>query len=150
MTIKKTNIFLAATINESTSRKERAISKKYLAVLTGIENRAFSPYQLELIEKELTLLNLGQPTKNKRKYMKQQLNQFIDYLETVHSLILEGHYAALGSKLGLVLGMAIGTHLFKENGGAATGLCFGLLIGYLIGKQMDRQAARQHQVLKIV
>ena len=149
MTIIEASEFLKIRINESSERKEIKIYTKFIGVLTGIENRELSTDQIELFEKELTLLNLAKPTKNNRKYMKKQMNQFVNYLATEHSILLEGHYADLGIKLGLIGGMVMGISLFQESGGSATGMCFGMLIGYLIGKQMDKKATQQNQVLNI-
>ena len=149
MTIKETRDFLKNLINESTKSREIKIYNKFIGVLTGIENRAFSTYQIELIEKELTILNLKQPTKNRKKYIRKKLNEFVEYLESEYSIILEDHYADLGLKMGLVFGMALGVFIFKDSGGSATGMCFGMFIGYVIGKYMDKEAAKQNQVLKI-
>jgi len=149
MTIKETKAFLKTLINESTKSSEIKVYKKFIDVLTSIENRGFSTYQIEMIEKELTILQLKEPTKNKRKYIKKKLSQFVKYLESEYSLILEGHYATLGMSYGLVFGMVIGTTVFRESGSSSTGMCFGLLIGFFIGKYMDKEAAKQNQVLKI-
>tara|TARA_B100000809_G_scaffold245861_1_gene273247 strand:+ start:2291 stop:2743 length:453 start_codon:yes stop_codon:yes gene_type:complete len=149
MTLKKSKVFLKTLISESNKSKEIKIYKKFIDVLTSIENREFSTYQIELIEKELTILNLKQPAKNKKRHIKQKLNQFVEYLDSEYSLILEDHYADLGMKIGLVLGMALGTFLLRNSGGSAIGMCFGILIGFGIGKYMDKEAAKQNQVLKI-
>ena len=149
MTIKEAKYFLKNLINESTKSREIKIYNKFIGVLTGIENREFSTYQIELIEKELTILNLKQPTKNRKKYISKKLNAFIEYLESEYSIILEEHYTDLGLKIGLVFGMALGTAIFRDSGGSSTGMCFGLFIGYVIGKYMDNEAAKQNQVLKI-
>ncbi|NQX96498.1 MAG: hypothetical protein HRT73_01285 [Flavobacteriales bacterium] len=149
MTIKETRGFLKNLINESTKSREIKIYNKFIGVLTGIENRDFSTYQIELIEKELTILNLKQPTKNRKKYIRKKLSEFVEYLESEYSIILEGHYTDLGLKMGLIFGMALGAAIFRDGGGSSTGMCFGIFIGYIIGKYMDKEAAKQNQVLKI-
>ena len=149
MTIKEAREFLKGLINESTKSREIKIYKKFIGILTSIENRAFSTLQLEFIEKELTILNLTQSTKNRKKYIREKLNQFIQYLESEYSLILESHYVNLGMSLGLVFGVALGISIFRDSGGSSTGMCFGMLIGYFIGRYMDKEAAKQNQVLKI-
>ena len=149
MTIKEAREFLKNRINESNKSREIKVYKKFIDVLTAVENRALSTYQVGLIEKELTILNLKQPTKNKKRYFKQKLNLFIEYIESEYSLLLEGHYADLGMKLCLVFGMAIGTFIFTHSGGSATGMCFGISIGFMIGRYMDKEAAKQNKVLKI-
>ncbi|MBL4594798.1 MAG: hypothetical protein JKX68_13435, partial [Flavobacteriales bacterium] len=115
----------------------------------SIEKRDFSTYQIEMIEKELKILNLKQPIKNRKKYIRKKLSEFVQYLESECSILLEGHYTDLGLKMGLVFGMALGVFIFKDSGGSATGMCFGMFIGYVIGKYMDKEAAKQNQVLKI-
>ena len=149
MTIKETREFLKNLINESSERREIKIYNKFIGILMSIEKRELSTYQIELVEKELTMLNLKQPTKNRKKYINKKLSEFVQYLESEYSIILEGHYTDLGLKMGLVFGMALGVFLFKESGGSSTGMCFGIFIGYIIGKYMDKEAAKQNQVLKI-
>ena len=149
MTIKETREFLKNLINESSERREIKIYNKFIGILMSLEKRNFSTYQIELIEKELTVLNLKQPTKNRKKYIRKKLSEFVQYLESEYSIILEGHYTDLGLKMGLVFGMALGVFIFKDSGGSSTGMCFGIFIGYIIGKYMDKEAAKQNQVLKI-
>ncbi len=149
MNIKEAREFFKNLVNESSQRREIKIYNKFIGVLTGIENREFSIHQIEMIEKELTILNLKQPTKNRKKYFRKKLSEFVQYLESEYSIILEGHYADLGLKIGLVFGVALGIAIFRDSGGSSTGMCFGMFIGYFIGKYMDKEAVKQNQVLKI-
>ena len=149
MTLKETREFLESLVNESSERREVKIYNKFIGILRSLEKREFSPHQIEMIEKELTILNLKQPTKNRKRYIRKKLGEFVKYLESDYSIILEGHYANLGLTMGLVFGVAIGTAIFRDGGGSSTGLCFGMLIGYAIGMYMDKEAAKQNQVLKI-
>jgi len=149
MNIKEAREFLKNLVNESSQRREIKIYNKFIGVLTGIENREFSTHQIEMIEKELTILNLKQPTKNRKKYIRKKLSQFVQYLESEYSLILEGHYANLGMVLGLVFGVAVGLSIFRDSGGSSTGMCFGMLIGVLIGRYMDTEAVKNNKVLHI-
>lgn len=149
MTIKQAKEFLNNVINESSERKEIKIYNKFVNVLMSIEDREFSTRQIEMIEKELTILHLNQSTRNRKKYIRKKLSLFVQYLESEYSLILEGHYAELGMKIGLVFGMALGTAIFRDSGGSSTGMCFGIFIGFIIGKYMDKEAAKQNQVLNI-
>lgn len=149
MTIIESREFLKTLVHESSARREIKIYNKFIGVLNGLENREFSSHQIEMIEKELTLLNLEQVTKNRKKYLRKKLNEFIKYLESEHSLILENHYANLGMVLGLTFGVAIGMSIFRDSGGSSTGMCFGMLIGIVIGRYMDKQAAENNKVLHI-
>ncbi|MGK0378270.1 MAG: hypothetical protein ACJA1Z_002084 [Patiriisocius sp.] len=149
MTIIEAREFFKILVRESSSRREIKIYNKFIGVLNGLENREFSSHQIEMIEKELTLLNLEQATKNRKKYLRKKLNEFIKYLESEHSLILENHYASLGMVLGLTFGVAIGLSIFRDSGGSSTGMCFGMLIGIVIGRYMDKQAAENNKVLHL-
>jgi hypothetical protein len=149
MTIIEAREFFKILVRESSSRREIKIYNKFIGVLNGLENREFSSHQIEMIEKELTLLNLEQATKNRKKYLRKKLNEFIKYLESEHSLILENHYASLGMVLGLTFGAAIGLSIFRDSGGSSTGMCFGMLIGIVIGRYMDKQAAENNKVLHL-
>ena len=149
MTIKETREFLKNLINESSEKRELKIYNKFFSILLSIEERELSTYQIELIEKELNVLNLQKPSKNRKKYINKKLNEFVQYLESEYSIILEGHYTGLGLKMGLVFGMALGVFIFKDSGGSSTGMCIGIFIGYILGKYMDKEAAKQNQVLKI-
>ena len=149
MTIKEAREFLTNLLDESTKSREVKIYNKFIGILISLEKREFSTHQIECIEKELTILNLKQPTKNRIKYIRKKLRKFVQYLESEHSILLEGHYAELGIVFGLVFGVVVGLSFFRESGGSSTGMCFGMLIGYVIGKYMDKEAAKQNQVLKI-
>ena len=149
MTIKEAREFLKTLINESSQRREIKIYNKFIGILTGIENRDFSAHQIEMIEKELTILNLKQPTKNRKKHIRKKLSQFIKYLESDYSIILEGHYENLGMVLGMCFGLAFGTVFNQEGTGNVIGMCFGMLIGLLIGRFMDKEALKNNQVLQI-
>lgn len=149
MTIKETREFLKNLVNESSERREIKTYNKFIGILRSLEKREFSTHQIEMIEKELTMLNLKKSAKNRKKYIAKKLSEFVKYLESDYSIILEGHYTDLGLKMGLVFGVAIGTAIFRDSGGGSTGMCFGMFIGYAIGKYMDKEAAKQNQVLKI-
>jgi hypothetical protein len=149
MTINKAKDFLNNILNNSTGKSEIKIYQKFIGVLTGLENRKLSTYQKELIEKELTTLDLNQPTKNRKKYIRQKSNEFVKYLKSEFSIVLKGHYANYGLSMGMLFGVAIGTVIFRDSGGTSTGICIGMFIGYIIGQHMDKEATKQNQVLII-
>ena len=147
MTINTAKDFLNSLSNNSTKKSEVKIYQKFVSVLTGLENRDLSTDQKELIEQELTNLDLKQETKNRKKYIRKKLNQFVKYLDTTFSYILKGHYANFGMSMGMVFGLAIGTAIFRDSGGSTTGMCLGMLIGYSVGQYMDKEAIKNNKVL---
>lgn len=149
MTIKRAKHFLNNLLNNSTAKREIKIYQKFIGVLAGLEKRDLSTQQKELIEQELTRLDLEQAVKNRKRYIRKKSNEFLQFLESEFSFVLKGHYESYGLGLGMVFGLAIGTAIFRDSGGSTTGMCIGMFIGYLIGQHMDKKAAKQNQVLII-
>jgi hypothetical protein len=149
MTINTAREFLNTLLDNSTERRERRVYQKFIGILIGLENRSLSTDQINLIETELTSLDLKKQTNNRKKYIRKKSNVFVNYLKSDFSIVLKGHYANYGLSLGMVFGVAIGISVFKDNGGSTTGMCIGMFIGYLIGKYMDKEAEKENQVLII-
>ncbi|MFK7901029.1 MAG: hypothetical protein AB8B61_09770 [Cyclobacteriaceae bacterium] len=149
MTINKAKDFLESLLNNSTTKRETRIYQKFILVLTGLENRDLPRNQVDLIEQELAILDLKQQTKNRKKYIRQRLNEFLKYIDTAFSFVLKGHYANYGLSLGMVFGLALGTAVFRDSGSSTTGMCIGMFIEYIIGQYMDTEAAKNNRVLII-
>jgi hypothetical protein len=147
MTINQSKEFLKNLLNNSTKKNEIRIYKKFVLVLNGLENRCLSADQKDLIEQELTTLNLKQQTKSRKKYIRKKSNEFVKFLESEFSFVLKGHYANYGLSIGMVFGVAIETAIFRDVGGSTTGICLGMLIGYIVGQYMDKEAAKNNKVL---
>jgi hypothetical protein len=147
MTINQSKEFLKNLLNNSTKKNEIRIYKKFVLVLNGLENRRLSADQKDLIEQELTTLNLKQQTKSRKKYIRKKSNEFVKFLESEFSFVLKGHYANYGLSIGMVFGVAIETAIFRDGGGSTTGICLGMLIGYIVGQYMDKEAAKNNKVL---
>ena len=147
MTINKSKEFLKNLLNNSTKKNEIRIYKKFILVLNGLENRNLSTSQKDLIEQELTALNLKQQTKSRKKHIRKKSNEFVKFLESEFSFVLKDHYANYGLSIGMVFGVAIGTAIFRDSGGITTGMCLGMLIGYIVGQYMDKEASKNNKVL---
>jgi len=149
MKIKKAKEFLSNLLKNSTEKREIKVYQKFIGIITSIENRELSTNQIDLIEQELSILDLNQPTKNRKKYIRKKSNEFVKFLETEFSFVLKGHYTNYGLSIGMVFGIAIGTGVFRDSGGSTTGMCFGMLIGYIVGQYLDNEAAINNRVLTI-
>jgi hypothetical protein len=147
MTIKEAKDYLNGLLTGSVRKREIKTYQKFIGVLTGLENRSLSSYQIDLIEQELKTLDLQQPTKNRKQYINKKSNEFVKYLESEFSIVLKGHFANYGLGIGMVFGLAIGTAIFRDGGSSTTGMCIGMFIGYIIGQHMDKEAAKKDQVL---
>ncbi|WP_221932549.1 hypothetical protein [Carboxylicivirga sp. M1479] len=149
MAINETKDYLNRLQENSTEKRDIKVYQKFIRILTSIESRGLPTHQIDLIEKELSSLDLNQQTKNRKKYIKKKLNEFLKFLDSEFSFVLKGHYANYCLSIGIVLGVAIGTSVFRDSGGSTTGMCFGMLIGYFIGLYLDNEAAKNNRVLTI-
>ena len=111
MTIEKAKFFLKSLLQQGAKNSEIKIYQKFLDVLISLENRDLTTSQKNSIEEELTNLDLKQPHKNRKRYLRKKRNAFLHYLKSAFSLVLKEHYANYGMSLGMALGVAIGTIL---------------------------------------
>lgn len=143
MKINEASNFFERLNTESSNRTERRVYKKFIRILSNLENKNLSNAQLLSIEEELDTLKINGNPDNRKKYFKQKLSIFKKYLNTKFSFISEGYYTAIGMSLGMSFGVAFGA-AFK---GIPSGLIFGMLIGLLIGATMDSKAKKEGRVI---
>jgi hypothetical protein len=149
MTIEKAKYFLKSLLQQGAKNSEIKMYQKFLDILISLENRDLTASQKNSIEEELTNLDLKQPHKNRKSYLRKKLNAFLHYLKSAFSLVLKEHYTNYWMSLGTAFGVAIGSVVFKERGGIAIGLCAGMFVGYCVGQHLDKEAVKQNLVLII-
>ena len=142
MKINAISDFFKNLINETEEKSEIKVYKKFIAILSDLNNKDLTEKQLKLIEDELETLNLNPP--DRKKYFKLKFTQFTKFLKHKLSMISEGYYTSIGIGLGLSFGVAFGAAF--EN--VSFGLIFGMLIGLVIGVSLDSKAKKEGKVLK--
>jgi len=131
-------------ITETDEESEIRVYHQFISILSDLENKTLTDEQLLSIERELDTINLNVNSKNRKEHFKLKLKQFVKFLKENTSLISEGHYAALGTGLGICFGVAFGASF--DN--VAYGLISGMLIGLIIGAVIDSKAKKEGKVLK--
>lgn len=134
-------------ITETDQKSEVKVYENFIGILSDLKNRNLTDDQVKSIEIELDRLELNANPENRKKYFKQKLTQFSNYLKEEFSLVSERYYTGLGVALGMSFGTAFGV-LFDKGNGIAIGLSLGLAIGVAIGHTMDAKAEKENRVLK--
>jgi len=153
MTINEASDFFKNFIIGTNEKSEKKVYEKFIEILSDLKNRDLTEKQLQSIEKKLDNLKLKANPEHRKKYFKQKLIEFTQFLKDVLSLITEGHYTGLGISLGMTFGMVFGMMFGMIFGvdsgtnGLIYGLVFGMIIGLIIGSNMDSNAKRQGKVL---
>lgn len=150
MTLNTAKNYLKELLEQHPSKREIKVSKRFLKVLIALEKRKLSDGELDLINDELTRLELNKITSKRKAYLRKKLRSFLDFINSNFSLVVNEHYAQYGMSLGMTFGIAIGTGIFHNSNGSSIGLCIGLVIGYLIGLYMDKEAEKENRVLNLV
>jgi hypothetical protein len=148
MTINEASEFLNSLIAETDKKSEIKVYQNFLGILAALNNKELTPEELRSIDEELELLKLKEYPENKKKYLKQKLNEFKKYLKAESSFISEGYYTAIGLSLGMCFGVAPGISVFGPESGVALGISFGMIIGLIIGRIIDSKAEKHNRVLK--
>jgi len=148
MNIYEASDFLNSLIAETDKKSEIKVYQNFLGILTALKNKELTPGELSSIEGELELLKLKEYPENKKKYLKQKLNEFKKYLKAEFSFISEGYYTAIGLSLGMCFGVAPGISVFGPESGVGFGISLGMIIGLIIGRIIDSEAEKQNRVLK--
>lgn len=149
MKIKETlNLFLNLK-NDSVEKSEIKIYDKYIGILSDLKDRDLTQNQIESIESKLETLNLNAESGHNRKYLKQKLSEFQNFLKDKLTLVSEGYYAGIGAGIGIVLG-SIFSMLFQTVLGTYSlliGINGGVILGAVLGSVRDSKAKKQGRVL---
>ena len=130
-------------LSQTQKRSELKTYEKFIAILMDMGQRGSSETDMQAIEQELEDLQLSDPPEKAGKYYRKRLAMFTKFLREKFSLILEGHYTALGVALGPAFGVALGTALSQTSMGIGIGVAMGLAIG----AGMDKKAKQEGRVL---
>ena len=122
-------------LTQTQKRSELKTYEKFIAILTDMGQRGLSETDMQAIEQKLDNLQLITHPEKAGKYYRKKLALFTKFLKEKYSLVLEGHYTALGVALGPAFGVAIGTALGQTSTGIA------------IGAGMDKKAKQDGRVL---
>jgi len=143
MNINEATDFFKSQINRVDKKSEIKIYQTFIGILSNLKNRDLTKEELQSIENELDFLALKANPKNRKKYFKQKLAKFQEYLKDKLSLISEGYYTAIGMSLGVCFGAAFGAQYDMS-----MGVSLGMLFGLIIGQYMDTEAEKQNRGLK--
>ncbi|SHF22878.1 hypothetical protein SAMN03080594_1039 [Arenibacter palladensis] len=125
--------------SKTTKKSEIKIYRKFIQILTSLENSDLLDAEIQSIEQQLDVLHLNANTTNNKKALKQ----FQKYLKDTFSLTPKGYYTnlgiGLGSSFGIVFGIVVLSN-FERTLGISFGIALGMLIGLVIGRNLDSQA----------
>jgi hypothetical protein len=143
MNINDASDYFESLIIKVNKKSEIKIYETFIAILSDLKNKNLTEEELQSIEEELDMLALKENPENRKKYFKQKLEAFKEYLKEELFLITEGYYTAIGIALGMAFGAA-----FISVFDSAASISFGLIIGLIIGYNMDAEAEKQNRVVK--
>ena len=150
MTLQEAYNFFESLKIETTKKSETKVYNKFLDMLTGLKNRAFSKDEIQSIETELDSFNLKANQKNNIKFFKKALSKFETFLKDTFSLTSKDYYTKLVGGLGLSFGLLFGVVFlssWERSLGISMGLIFGMLIGATIGRALDAKAMSEGRVI---
>ncbi|WP_299245613.1 hypothetical protein [uncultured Aquimarina sp.] len=156
MTINEASKFFKNLVTETDVTSEERVYKKFITILSQLENRDLSEDQLRGVEDKLDVFDVDIPRENRKKYYGKKLAEFSNYIKKELSLISEEYYMTLGMSIGMSLGMSLGMTfgvIFGESNGLIYGMTFGMAIGMsiglAIGASMDAKAKKEGKVLSL-
>lgn len=121
--------------------------KKFIAVLTDLENKELKEDEITLTEQTLENLLTDVNFRENPKEVTRKLNLFITFLRAKLSITTSGYYTTMGIALGICFGIVFGSVIDKFIG-SSVGMTVGMAIGIIIGKKMDSKAEIEGRVLK--
>ena len=143
MTLKKALDSFQRLISETSNKSEIKVYQKFIRILSSLEERDLSEFELKAIETELTKLDLVSNTAHNKLFYKKALAQFEKYLMNTFSLVTKGYYTQNGIALGMTFGLLVGLVFLsslERSMGIALGMSLGMFIGLIIGRNLDTQA----------
>ena len=129
--------------SKTTKKSEIKIYQKFIQILTGLESKDLSDFEIQSIEQKLDTLDLNSTSTNNKKHFNKVFHKFQKYLKDSFSLTTKGYYTSMGIGLGASFGIIFGIVLFsgfERSLGISLGISIGMLIGLIIGRNMDSQA----------
>ena len=150
MTLQETNNFFESLKNQTTKTSEIKIYKKFIHILTELQNREFSKDEIQSLEAKLESFDFESNRKNKIKFFKKAFNKFEIFLKDTFSLTVKDYYTRQGIILGSSYEFLFGVIFlssFERSLGLLLGICIGLLIGLTMGKSLDSKAKNESRVL---
>ena len=125
--------------SKSTKKSEIKIYRKFIQILTSLENSDLLDSEIQSIEQQLDVLQLNATTTKNKKALKQ----FLKYLKDTFSLTPKGYYTnlgiGLGSSFGIIFGIVVLSN-FERSLGISFGIALGMLIGLVVGRNLDSRA----------
>ncbi|WP_298313393.1 hypothetical protein [uncultured Aquimarina sp.] len=156
MTINEASKFFKNLVTETDKKSELRVYKKFITILSQLENRDLSDQKLLAVEDKLEAFDVDVERENRKKYYSKRLTEFTNYIKKELSLISEGYYLAIcmsiGMSVGMSLGMTFGVVFGGSNGliyGMSLGMTTGMSIGLAIGAAMDAKAKKEGKVLSM-
>jgi hypothetical protein len=144
MNLSTTTELFNKLLSETDEKSEKGIYNNFIQILSSIKKKDLTEKQLQLIEEQISVLNLKTNTENKRKYYGQRLSEFKTFLKKEFSFIAKNHYRNKGIAIGISIGIAIGvTTTFN----IALGMSVGMMFGLAIGQSKDTEAKGKGRII---
>ena len=142
MNIEETTELLNTLLIQTSKRSEKKIYNCFIGTLASLKKKDLAEHQTLLIEEKLSSLDLKATTDNRKKYFKQKLADFKEFLKIEFSFTSAQHYTEIWMVYGVIFGTSIGTAI-----GSSTGTSLGMAFGMMYGAQKDAEAERQGRVV---
>ena len=162
MNIDETSQLFNTLISQTNKKTEIKVYNCFIRILSALKNRDLTENQSQLIQEKLSSLNLKTTTKNRKKYYRQKLSEFMAFLKNEFSFTTERYYTEIGMMYGMVLGVGIGLSIGTSIGvisgtsiglplgtsiGLSIGTGVGMVLGMIYGARKDADAKRQGRVI---
>jgi hypothetical protein len=144
MNLSSTTELFNKLLSQTDEKSEKGIYNNFIQILSSIKKKDLSEKQLQLIEEQLSALNLKTNTENKRKYYRQRLSEFKTFLKKEFSFTAKNHYRNKGIAIGMSIGIAIGAATTIN---IAVGMSVSMMFGLAIGQSKDTDAKEEGRVI---
>lgn len=154
MNIEETTELLNSLLSQANKKSEKKVYNCFIGTLASLKKKDLTENQIQLIQEKLSSLDLKATTDNRKKYFKQKLAEFKEFLKIEFSFTTAQHYTEIWMVYGVIFGTSIGTPLGIVFGddlgtaiGSSTGTSLGMVFGMMYGAQKDAEAERQGKVV---
>ena len=154
MNLNQTSQLLNSLLSQTSKKRDKKVYNCFIRMLSSLKKKDLNENQLLLIQEKLSSFNLETPTINKRKFYKQKLSEFMDFLKTEFYFTKEKYYTEIGMVYGMSLGTAIGLSIgvainpvLGLSIGLSIGTGVGMVFGMIYGVRKDAEAKKRGLVL---
>ncbi len=154
MTINEATNLLNNLLSQTANKPEIKAYNCFIRTLTSLNDKDLNENQLQLIQENLSSINLNEPPENKKKYYKKKHSELRSFLKKEFSFTHKKYYTEMGMIYGLIFGNGIGLSIgiaidpfIGTSIGMSMGAGIGMMFGILYGTKKDAEAERLGNVI---